>query len=144
MRSNDAYLGLPHDVFAFTMLQELAARSLDVELGRYIHMVGSLHLYDRHQDKVASFLGEGWQSTVDPMPPMPRGNPWGHVTELLTAEAQIRDMRTFESVELPQDGYWADLARILGAWVARTKHRLPEDAAAISHQITLDSFRDFI
>ena len=32
MRSNDAYLGLPHDVFAFTMLQEYMARILGVEL----------------------------------------------------------------------------------------------------------------
>ena len=28
MRSNDAYIGLPHDVFAFTMIQEIVARAL--------------------------------------------------------------------------------------------------------------------
>ena len=28
MRSNDAYLGLPHDIFAFTFLQEAIARSV--------------------------------------------------------------------------------------------------------------------
>lgn len=33
MRSNDAVIGMPHDVFAFTMLQELIARSLGAELG---------------------------------------------------------------------------------------------------------------
>jgi len=25
MRSNDAFIGLPHDIFAFTMLQEIMA-----------------------------------------------------------------------------------------------------------------------
>ena len=35
MRSNDAYMGLPHDIFAFTMLQELIARDLGYELGKY-------------------------------------------------------------------------------------------------------------
>lgn len=45
MRSNDAFLGLPHDVFAFTMLQEILARSLGVNLGVYKHFVGSMHLY---------------------------------------------------------------------------------------------------
>lgn len=30
MRSNDAFFGLPHDVFSFTMLQEVMARSLSV------------------------------------------------------------------------------------------------------------------
>lgn len=32
MRSNDAYIGLPHDVFAFTMLQEIIANTIGVEL----------------------------------------------------------------------------------------------------------------
>lgn len=42
MRSNDAYWGLPHDVFCFTMLQEIMARRLDVQLGQYFHYVGSM------------------------------------------------------------------------------------------------------
>ena len=46
MRSNDAFLGLPHDVFSFTMLQEIVARTLGIELGSYKHAVGSLHLYE--------------------------------------------------------------------------------------------------
>src|SRR5690606_18825384 len=33
MRSNDAFWGLPHDIFSFTMLQEIMARSLDLEIG---------------------------------------------------------------------------------------------------------------
>ena len=45
MRSNDAYFGLPHDVFCFTMLQEIVARSLDRDIGIYRHFVGSLHIY---------------------------------------------------------------------------------------------------
>lgn len=39
MRSNDAFLGLPHDIFSFTMLQEIAARELGVGLGIYTHSV---------------------------------------------------------------------------------------------------------
>ncbi len=44
MRSNDAYIGLPHDVFCFTMLQELLARTLGVGVGRYYHFAMSMHL----------------------------------------------------------------------------------------------------
>ena len=33
MRSNDAFLGLPHDIFTFTLFQEIIARTLNVELG---------------------------------------------------------------------------------------------------------------
>ena len=144
MRSNDAYRGLPHDVFAFTMLQELVARSLNVDLGRYIHMVGSLHLYDRDLDEVGCYLGEGWQSTVDPMPPMPVGDPWDSVRQLLAAEADIRSLTPFETVDLPAEDYWADLARVLGAWVARKKKSQPDIALSIRGKITLGSFRDFI
>jgi thymidylate synthase len=54
MRSNDVYFGLTHDVFAFTMVQEIVARELEVEPGRYVHMVGSLHLYE---DKVDDARG---------------------------------------------------------------------------------------
>src|SRR5205814_5458874 len=48
MRSNDAIWGLPYDVFLFTMLQELLASELGLELGKYYHFASSLHLYERH------------------------------------------------------------------------------------------------
>ncbi|MNP18299.1 Thymidylate synthase [compost metagenome] len=48
MRSNDIYLGMPYDIFSFTMLQEMLALELNVELGSYTHMVGSLHIYEKH------------------------------------------------------------------------------------------------
>jgi thymidylate synthase len=48
MRSNDAILGLPYDVFLFIMLQEILSTTLCVELGYYYHTCGHLHLYDRN------------------------------------------------------------------------------------------------
>lgn len=48
MRSNDLYLGMPYDIFSFTMLQEMLSIELNVELGSYTHMVGSLHIYKKH------------------------------------------------------------------------------------------------
>jgi thymidylate synthase len=59
MRSNDAYLGLPHDVFCFTLLQEFVARTLRVELGFYRHFVGSMHLYDKNRAAACRYLGSG-------------------------------------------------------------------------------------
>lgn len=49
MRSNDVWLGLPYDLFTATVLQELMAGWLDVELGSYHHHVDSLHLYVQHE-----------------------------------------------------------------------------------------------
>lgn len=52
MRSNDLYLGMPYDVFAFTYFQRMIATTLGCELGWYSHHVGSLHLYDRNREKI--------------------------------------------------------------------------------------------
>jgi len=90
MRSNDVYWGLPHDVFCFTMLQEVMARSLSVEVGTYKHAVGSFHLYDKHAGAAKRFLKEGFQPTRAVMPPMPSGDPWPAITFLLEAESAIR------------------------------------------------------
>lgn len=111
MRSNDAFLGLPHDVFAFTMLQEILARSLGVELGAYKHAVGSLHLYDTDVHKAERYLEEGVQSTVE-MAPMPWGTPWPALKHVLAAERQIRLGR--QPREVPAlDPYWLDIVRLL-------------------------------
>ncbi|MDY0040628.1 MAG: thymidylate synthase [Desulforhabdus sp.] len=112
MRSNDAFLGLPHDVFTFTMLQEIMARSLAVELGPYKHSVGSLHLYARNIAGAKQFLEEGWQSNV-PMPSMPMGDPWPSIKQLLDAEAAIRQGYETKIPLLDLDPYWADLVRLL-------------------------------
>lgn len=69
MRSNDVYLGLPHDIFCFTMLQELVTRSVGIDIGTYRHAVGSLHLYDENRDRAREFIDEGFQATK-PMPAM--------------------------------------------------------------------------
>lgn len=52
MRSNDIWLGFPYDVFNFTALQILMAMQLDIEIGTYTHIAGSLHLYKRDYEKL--------------------------------------------------------------------------------------------
>lgn len=113
MRSNDAWLGLPHDVFAFTMIQELVARSLEVELGEYRHAVGSLHLYECNEQQAIKYLEEGWQPRR-PMPPMPQGDPWLSVEKLLNFEEKVRkgDAGPLDPRGLMVP-YWSDLATLL-------------------------------
>ncbi|KVT08107.1 thymidylate synthase [Burkholderia sp. MSMB1078WGS] len=110
MRSNDAFMGLPHDIFAFTMLQELIARSLGVEVGQYKHAVGSLHLYVTDTQSVFDYLDEGYQERVS-MPHMPAGDPWPTVVKVLQAERQVRQGKQPKLDDLPP--YWADLVRLL-------------------------------
>lgn len=49
MRSNDIWFGFPYDVFQFTCLQIYLSMILEVELGTYTHIAGSLHLYERNK-----------------------------------------------------------------------------------------------
>lgn len=143
MRSNDAYVGLPLDTFAFTMLQELMASELGVDMGRYIHNVGSLHIYDSDNQKIDEFLDEGWQSTDTPMPAMPAHSLTRHVPQFLGAEQQIRDNAPFDEVTLPSDPYWADLARMLALTSARRRHEVDE-VAAIKESFTAPFFSEFL
>jgi thymidylate synthase len=120
MRSNDAWVGLAHDVFCFTMIQELVARSLNVGLGVYKHSVGSLHLYERHRKGAQRFLDEGWQESR-PMPPMPQGDPWREVAQVLDVERRVRQSRRRLVAPKALSAYWRDIVRLLILQAAKSR-----------------------
>ena len=45
MRSNDIVFGLPYNFLQFTFLQEIIAGWLNVDVGEYMHISDSLHMY---------------------------------------------------------------------------------------------------
>tara|TARA_Y100000310_G_scaffold342567_1_gene446350 strand:- start:1651 stop:2640 length:990 start_codon:yes stop_codon:yes gene_type:complete len=74
MRSTDIIFGLSYDVPAFTLLQELMALELGVELGTYKHLSNSLHVYERHFDMCENIIAKTKESyaskIIHPMEPM--------------------------------------------------------------------------
>lgn len=52
MRSNDIFLGIPHNIIQFTSLQEIMAGWLGLELGSYNHFSDSLHVYEKDISKL--------------------------------------------------------------------------------------------
>lgn len=126
MRSNDAYIGLPHDVFCFTMLQEIIARSLGLDLGIYKYCVGSMHLYAAHREHAQRYLDEAVQRSIE-MPPMPEGDPWPSIRKVLDAEHRIRNGEAIEAGCWGVDPYWADLIRLLQIVSARGDIERVED-----------------
>ena len=112
MRSNDAFMGLPHDVFCFTMLQELVARAVGVELGSYKHFAGSMHFYERDFVRAEQYVSEGFQPRTE-MPEMPKGEPWHAIDAILAAEGAIREGRAIDIEGLGLADYWSDLLRLL-------------------------------
>lgn len=112
MRSNDAFKGLPHDVFCFTMLQEMIAVRLGKQLGNYHQFVGSMHLYEPDFEEARRYLGEGFHRAVE-MPAMPSGDPFRVVPKLLDAERDIRGGKVVVAADIFSEPYWADLVRLL-------------------------------
>ncbi|WP_218974082.1 thymidylate synthase [Xanthomonas hortorum] len=115
MRSNDILFGFPHDVFAFTMIQEIISRRTGVELGEYIHSVGSLHLYANQQSKAQNYLAEGYQEKV-PMPAMPEEDPSAAMLVLVRYEREVRLNQTLPAFPCGLADYWLDLARLLAIY----------------------------
>ena len=52
IRSNDMFLGVPHNFVQFTSLQEVLAGWLGVECGSYTQISDSLHVYEHHWENV--------------------------------------------------------------------------------------------
>lgn len=147
LRSNDAYYGLPHDVFCFTMLQEMLAKRLNLELGEYTQMVGSFHLYEGFEEKAAEYLKEGYHR-VEEMPEMPDGDPFLLLPDLLEAEAAVRSQAQGEDAlvsSLPY--YWADVLRLAQAKITKDGERLAQIRETLqnrSYEAYLDDRADFL
>jgi len=145
MRSNDAYYGLPHDVFTFTMLQEIVARSLEANLGSYYHFVGSLHLYDTKVDKARQYLDEGLQPTTLVMPPMSAGNPWPAIEQIVAAEERIRHGSSLNSADLALAPYWLDLLRLLQVYhLSKTKPVVTDRIATVAAGLSTDIYDTYV
>jgi thymidylate synthase len=69
MRSSDIWLGLPYDVFNFTMLGQCLAAQLGVRPGPLTMHLGSSHLYERDFDAAERVLSdpENFESISSPV-----------------------------------------------------------------------------
>lgn len=108
MRSNDILKGLPHDIFCFTMIQEIVANRLNCELGDYIHFVGSLHMYISDEEKIKQYIDEGYQKRMS-MSTMPHSSISEDIKLFLDMEQKIRTTTAeIEDITTKVD-YWKDL-----------------------------------
>ncbi len=64
MRSQDVWMGLPYDCFAFTVLQRLVAAALDLRPGFYVHQSGSVHLYEKHLTRALDALNSEFKEPL--------------------------------------------------------------------------------
>lgn len=141
MRSQSAALVLPYDLFLLTMLHEIAASTLQLEMGPYYHWAGSLHYYHREAALVSKVLAEPLPRTKG-MPAMPSLTPnWRRQLVLAEADVRRRLMQKadgeidFSNYDL--DPYWSGLLAVLVAG-ARKEHGvnpLDSDLSAVPHDL---------
>lgn len=144
LRSNDAYWGLPHDVFCFTMIQEMMARRLGVEIGEYYQYVGSMHVYERYLDNMREYIQEGIQQTIE-MPPMPGGDPFALINALLGIERRLRAGETLHAAAEIGDPYWADIIRLLQVfWAREWSVNYPQRLAELRRELVSHSYRPYV
>ncbi|GAA2651505.1 hypothetical protein GCM10010400_03640 [Streptomyces aculeolatus] len=78
MRGQDVWIGMPYDVFFYSVLHELAAGWLDAKLGEFHLHIGSLHIYDEHVEQAELLTS----LTASPLMPELR-TPWTGFDDLL-------------------------------------------------------------
>jgi len=127
MRSSDLIFGLSYDVPAFTMLQELMALELGVELGWYRHLSASLHVYEKHFDMCKKIVQNdprhlSWMHT----PKMPSAPSLPPTKYLDMVQWKLRETKSEKELEELVNNfnpsvhqYWSDWIRVLAIRKAR-------------------------
>ena len=134
LRSNDLYRGLPNNFVQFTLLQEVMAGWLGLELGGYHQWSDSLHIYADALDEFSCGAPVAEETNTDSLAlPMDSGEQlisevFRRLTLLTTPkldEAQVSEIATMNDAPV---GY-QNLLRVLAAESARRRGRLDQAQA---------------
>lgn len=137
MRSNDVFLGTPHNFVQFTSLQEVIAGWLGIEVGSFLLVADSLHLYEHDVDQCSMTEMPSAAMNTDSLA-LPRGEfnrilPLvGNTMDEMRHEylSPIRLVSVIESLGLPIG--WANSMYIVAADTARRRHWTDEMHAVAS------------
>ena len=149
MRSNNATLLLPFNLFEFSLLGEVIAAECGVNIGPLKHYAASMHVYESSKswaEKIAADPGSKKSKPMMAMPAEPK--PLKQIRTLIEFEAELRhksealnDETISDWIEKVQSDfvvYWQQLAFLLMVTVARRKcseDGLAELRAAMSSEI---------
>lgn len=110
MRSNDLMLGFGYDIFFFTILQEMLAVALRLELGWYQHMVGSLHVYEKDRKRAEQIANEALESDAPEMESLDSVD----LEPILPYERILRESdRVSPAMPFPVSPFWRHLLEVL-------------------------------
>ncbi|WP_217550134.1 thymidylate synthase [Pantoea sp. GbtcB22] len=143
MRSNDARAGLVHDIFAFTMLQEMIAKTLGLNLGVYRHYAASLHIYTEDIPLIEAALKEGYAPSAPVMMAMPTEDVTHYICIIVDAEKRIRegDIPDIDALRLSE--YWKDVLRMLAIFRCKKDKDLTT-ARAVAGKLQNQSYKIYL
>jgi len=147
MRSNSAALMMPYNIFFFTMIQELIARELGLEPGKYVHFCGSLHYYEDEQLLVNRVIqADGFERFA--MRPMPRDTTLKQVGDVVDFQKKLgagaahsQRFEFWKNEAEKFDPYWTQVCYLL-IWHKLVEHGLLAEAGLISTLLG-DEYRPF-
>lgn len=87
-RSGDLFIGVPVNIAFYSLLTHIIAQVCDLEVGEFIHVLGSAHIYKNHVSQVREQLGRE-----------PKALPQ------LRLDPDIRDIDDFEAAHISLEGY---------------------------------------
>jgi len=148
MRSNNAFILLPYNLFEFGLLAEMVASKVGVDLGQLVHFAVSMHLFAEFDEAAAKAVRgyediKGGPRTL--MQPMPRSHdPFEQGRELVRLEAALRhdhnalrngDLKVLSRrAEDRLSPYWLDFYNVLLAHsLATAGHR--DEAAQVARSL---------
>jgi thymidylate synthase len=123
MRSSDLILGIGNDIPAFTLMQEMMAAELSVDVGEYMHTSGSLHIYERHFKMAEEIIAERVEHKVPRMPRIPTYRDIIPIQSMLATENELRSTANPDALisvldnfkNLVDESYWRDWMIILAS-----------------------------
>ncbi len=125
MRSNNAFILPPYNIFEFSLLGEAVAAEIGLNLGVMSYHALSMHVYATDYAKAEDAITADRHARTTPVPEMPRNpSPLCQIRELVKVEAEVRhaaagfSVHNFESRWLPfadsrLDPYWRQFYYVL-------------------------------
>ncbi|HEX8494457.1 MAG TPA: thymidylate synthase [Pyrinomonadaceae bacterium] len=95
MRSNNAFVLLPYNIFEFSLLAEVVATEVNVPLGPLTHTALSMHIYEEHVEAAGKVVDGFFKQRAGlkrvSLPEMPSDpNPLSQIKDLVIIEASLR------------------------------------------------------
>ncbi|PLX82251.1 MAG: hypothetical protein C0617_14055 [Desulfuromonas sp.] len=121
MRSQDVFRGMPYDVAWMSLLQEHISMQLNIDLGSFTHVCGSLHLYQADMPLVEQLMaaapGPGMATHGREMTPLPCDVTGSQIDAIMKTEESLRTNKPLEVEEhVTLKGLWAEVAILLQAY----------------------------